>query len=110
MADKIRFYTDEQVAKAVVRGLRQRGVDVLTATEAGLLGASDDVHLERAGREGRVLFTHDTDFLALAVSTPDHSGIVYVHQQTSIGSIIAGLLLIFHVMEPSDMVGHVEYL
>ncbi len=27
---EIRFYTDEHVPKAVVRGLRQRGVDVVT--------------------------------------------------------------------------------
>ncbi len=30
MGQKIRFYTDEHVAKAVVKGLRQREVDVLT--------------------------------------------------------------------------------
>lgn len=30
MGRKVSFYTDEHVAKAVARGLRQRGVDVLT--------------------------------------------------------------------------------
>lgn len=40
MAPKTKFYTDEHVAKAVVKGLRQRGVDVLTVLEAGMLGAS----------------------------------------------------------------------
>lgn len=110
MADKIRFYTDEHIAKAVIRGLRQRGINILTTTEAGLLGATDEIHLERARLDGRVIFTQDTDFLALATSVPDHQGIVYAHQQTPIGAIIAGLLLIYHVMEPSDMVGHVEYL
>lgn len=34
MGQRIRFYTDEQVARAVARGLRQRGVDVLTIPEA----------------------------------------------------------------------------
>ena len=61
----IRFYTDEHVARAVVRGLRQRGVDVLTVPEADLLGASDDEHLRRARAEGRVVFTQDEDFLRL---------------------------------------------
>ena len=32
---KIKFYTDEHVSKAVVMGLRRRGVDVLTVPEAG---------------------------------------------------------------------------
>ena len=36
MGQRIRFYTDEHVAKAVVPGLRQRGVDVLTVPEAGM--------------------------------------------------------------------------
>ncbi len=30
---RIRFYTDEQVARAVVTGLRRRGVDVLVVGE-----------------------------------------------------------------------------
>ncbi len=29
MGQKIKFYTDEHVPKAVVKGLRQRGVDVV---------------------------------------------------------------------------------
>ncbi len=41
----IKFYTDEHVAKVVANGRRQRGVDVLTVAEAGLLGASDEEHI-----------------------------------------------------------------
>jgi hypothetical protein len=37
----IRFYTDEHVPRAVVRGLRARGVDVSTVAEADMLGAAD---------------------------------------------------------------------
>ena len=37
MGQRVRFYTDEHVPRAAIRGLRQRGVDVLTAAEAGLL-------------------------------------------------------------------------
>jgi predicted nuclease of predicted toxin-antitoxin system len=63
MGQPIKFYTDGHVAKVVVRGPRQRGADVLTVSEAGLLGASDEAHLARAQAEGRVLFTQDDDFL-----------------------------------------------
>ena len=45
---RIRFFTDEQVSKAVVMGIRRRGVDVLTVPEAGTLGASDAEQLRRA--------------------------------------------------------------
>ena len=48
MGTRISFYADEHVARAVIRGLRQRGVDVLSVPEAGLLGATDEEHLERA--------------------------------------------------------------
>jgi hypothetical protein len=33
------------VANAVIRGLRQRGIDVLSVPDADMLGASDEAHL-----------------------------------------------------------------
>ncbi len=107
---RIRFYTDEHVARAVVRGLRQRAVDVLTVPEAGLLGASDEEHLRRARTEGRVVFTQDEDFLRLHAAGAWHAGIAYAPQGLSIGEIIRGLMLIYQVLETDDMTGHVEYL
>jgi predicted nuclease of predicted toxin-antitoxin system len=59
MGQKIKFYTDEHVSKAVVKGQRQRGVDVRTVVDAGMLTASDQEHLTPAWREGRVIFTQD---------------------------------------------------
>ena len=37
MSFKIRFYLDEHVPKVVAKGLRRRGVDVLTVVEADFL-------------------------------------------------------------------------
>ena len=34
MRERIKLYTDEHVPKAVVRGLRQRGVDVLPSARS----------------------------------------------------------------------------
>lgn len=110
MSEKTRFYTDEHVGKAVIKGLRQRGVDVLTVPEAGLLGASDEEHLNLAREERRVIFTQDDDFLALAAAGLHHAGIVYAPQGTSIGQIIRGLMLIHQVLEPEEMEDHVEFL
>jgi predicted nuclease of predicted toxin-antitoxin system len=106
---KIKFYMDEHVSRAVVRGLRRRNIDVLTAPEAGTLGASDEEHLERGRREGRVIFTQDSDFLRLAAAS-DHAGIVYTTQESTAGEIIHGLTLIFLVLEMEEMKGRVEYL
>ena len=110
MAGRIRFYTDEHVSRAVIKGLRQRGADVLSVPEAGLLGASDADHLALATRESRVLFTQDDDFLRLAAEGAEHAGIVFARQGTPIGQIIHGLMLIHQVMEPDEMHGSIEYL
>lgn len=110
MGEKIRFYADEHVAKAVVRGLRQRGVEILTVPEAGMLSASDEEHLELARQQRRVIFTQDTDFLRLHAAGTDHAGIVYASQDTPIGEIIHGLMLVYQVLCADDMAGQVEYL
>lgn len=110
MSQSIKFYTDEHVARAVVRGLRHRGVDVLTVPEVSLLGASDEEHLAEARVEERVIFTQDDDFLRLHAAGVEHAGIVYAPQHTSTSDIIYGLMLIYQVLEAEDMIGHVEYL
>ena len=107
---RIRFYTDEQVARAVVRGLRRRGVDVLTVPEAGTLGASDAEQLQQARDEERVIFTQDDDFLRLAAEGTNHPGIVYASQELGVGEIIRGLMVIHGVLEADEMAGRVEYL
>ena len=64
---------DEQVPTAVTRGLRARGVDVVTARESSLLAASDEEHLDRAAAEGRVIFTQQLIscvFMPRGVATP----------------------------------------
>jgi len=64
---------DEHVSKAVIRGLRQRGVDVLTTPEAEKLNAMDAEHLGFALSDKRVIFTQDDDFLKLAASNTSDS-------------------------------------
>lgn len=107
---RVRFYMDEHVSGAVVRGLRNRGVDVTTVGEAGLDGKEDRYQLEHATNEGRVVFSQDRDFLRLAASGVLHAGVVYAPQGTGIGTIVSGLLLIHNVLSAEEMVGHVEYL
>ena len=110
MVNVIKFYMDEHVHKAVSEGLRRRGVDVSTAQETGLLSASDEDHLKFATQQGRVIFTQDADFLRLHAAGLSHQGIVYVPQQTPIGSIVQCLMLIFDLLSPEDIVNHVKFL
>jgi len=98
------------VAGAVANGLRQRGVDILTTQEAGMLGATDDEHLTFATHSDRVIFTQDRDFLRLHSQVIQHKGIVYASKQTSVGEIIRGLMLIYQVLDAGEMENKLEFL
>lgn len=110
MADRIRFHLDEHVDPAIATALRRAGIDVTTTNEAGLRTQDDEAHLRFARAGGRVIVTRDQDFLGLANTASDHSGIVFYTANQSIREIIEGLILIYEVMLPGEMAGHVEYL
>ena len=61
----IRFHLDEHISAGIAAGLRRRNIDVTTAADAGLIGATDVAHLEFAASWGRVVVTQDDDFLRL---------------------------------------------
>jgi len=77
VSDRIRFHLDENVDPDVGLALRRRGIDVTMTREMGLLGLSDEAQLAFARNEGRVIVTHDADFLRLASQSSDHWGIAY---------------------------------
>ena len=107
----ISFHLDENVDPAVAHGLRRRGIDVTFASEVGLLGATDEEHLAFAHAAGRVLVTHDDDYLALHRQGASHAGIAYCHPAAlRIGGVLRGLLLIWGVMTAEEMRDHVEFL
>lgn len=107
---KIRYYLDEHLPKAVAQGLRRRGVDIKTCAEAQMLGASDIEQLAFAKAEGRVIATYDNDFLVLHTQGVTHSGIAFFTQPKSIGELIRELLLLYEVLDDSDMLNHIEFL
>ncbi|MBP7962133.1 MAG: DUF5615 family PIN-like protein [Caldilineaceae bacterium] len=111
MAAKVRFYLDENVPVEVARQLRSRDIDVVTARDLGLLGASDRVHLENATALRRVLCTFDADYLRLVSEGMAHAGIVFGQQSLHyVGDWVNWLTLIHAVYAPREMVGRVEYM
>jgi Domain of unknown function (DUF5615) len=107
----LRFHLDEHVDHAIARGLRSRGIDATTTADAGLLGADDVAHVEFALREGRVIFTNDADFLALASQSVHHGGIAYCARGArSIGHVVRYLCLMNDCLEPHEMADLVEFL
>ena len=110
MPRTIKFHLDEHCDPDIASGLRRRGIDVTTTTEANLAGASDDEQVVYALAAGRVIFTNDTDYLRIGASGRSHAGVAYCqHGTRSIGEIIEGLALIWEVYDPEEVAGRVEY-
>jgi hypothetical protein len=111
MPQTIRFHLDETCRKALADGLRLQGIDVTTTPEASLLGAADAVQLAHAHHQGRVLFTHDADFIALHQSGALHSGVGYCHQyRHPLGEIIRRLAHHWSTREADELAGQLIYL
>ena len=106
---------DVHVPDAVTRGLRRRGVMVLTAQEDGMRRSADPLLLDRALALGYVLFTQDADFLVEAArrqaAGQQFAGVVYARQQhVSVGRCVIDLEFIAKAFDPPDMMNRVEYL
>lgn len=113
MAEPLRFYLDQHIHGAIPSGLRQHGIDVLTAREAGRCGLPDADQLAFATSEERVIVTHDTDYLALAASGVAHAGIGWcdaTKYRNLVGPLLQMLRLLHGVLDRDDMRNRVEYL
>ncbi len=91
----IRFHLDENVHGAVAEALRRRGIDVTTPSDAGLVGATDERHLAFARQQGRIVVTHDADFLRLHAQGTEHAGIAFCHaRERSLRELVSALSLL----------------
>ena len=113
----VRLYVDEDAAEqAVVRGLRNRGVDVVTTADACRLGDTDATQLAHATALGRTLYTFNVgDFARLHHRYREqglrHCGIVVLpDQRCSIGEKGRRLARFVHSKTAEEMVNRMEYL
>ena len=75
----ISILTDENISPKVVTYLRELGCDVLDVKEQQWYGTTDDVLLDIAYQQQRVILTHDSDFGTLAVNEGKaYFGILYL--------------------------------
>jgi hypothetical protein len=111
MPQVLKFHLDEHVSPAIASGLRRRGIDVTATVEVGLQGADHSDHIAFALPVGRVIVTHDDDYLILHSQGVRHAGIAYCHQHArTIGEIIRTLVLLWQVLDPHEIENRVEYL
>ncbi len=111
MADAISFFLDENTHGGLAPGLRARGIDALSVQEAGRGGLTDPEQLAFATAEGRVIVTHDQDYLALHATGVPHTGIAWCHPDTySVGQLIDALVLVHGAMTPDELLNNLQYL
>ncbi len=111
----VRLYMDVHIPMAITRQLRLRSVDVLTATEERTNELDDDVLLELAAKQGRVVFTHDIRFKSLAEdwqrSGKPFGGLIYGPAEgVSIGQYFRDLELIAKACDPAELADAVIHL
>lgn len=113
----MRLYVDEDAMdKDLVRALRARGVDVLTAQEASMIERRDEEHLEYATAQGRVLYSFNVvDFYrlhaAFVAQGRSHAGIILSRQQRySVGEQMRRLLKLIAAKSTEEMKSQVEFL
>jgi hypothetical protein len=98
---------DHNVIRSITTGCRARGLDVLTALEDSFGERPDEDVLARATELGRIVFTHDTDFIQITgawlMTGRAFSGVAYGHQHfVSIAKAIQDLELICRVLSAAD--------
>src|SRR5712691_10284878 len=106
---------DVHVPQAITDQLRRRSTDVLSAIEDGWSERDDEDLLEHAHELGRVVFTQDIRFKALAEDWQRRGrpfgGLVFGHQLGgTIGQFVKDLELIAKASEPDDWVNAIEHL
>lgn len=100
----------------LVRALRARGVDVITARDAGMIECDDEAHLEYATAIGRVLYSFNVgDFYrihtTLLTEGRAHTGIILAPQQRySVGELLRRLLKLIGATSAEKMADQVEFL
>lgn len=113
----VRLYLDEDsMRRSLVRGLRARGIDVITALDAGMIERADKEHLDFATAQGRVLCSFNVgDFYDLhgqyLAEDRSHAGMILMQQQRlSVGEQMRRLLRLVALRSAEDMENAVEFL
>ncbi len=113
----VRLLFDEDFNGRIIRGVRRRPItfETITAAEAELGNRGDDIVLEWAANNGRLLISHDRRTLRPAaerrlVAGLSMSGLILVRQDYPIGQAIDEIVLIGEVSTAEEWLGLITYL
>jgi hypothetical protein len=111
----VQLYFDVHVDKAIHDQLRLRGVDVLRAQDDAAAELTDEDLLQRAMDLGRLIFTQDICFKALAEDRQRQgktfAGLLFGNQSgVTVGTYVRDLELIAKATESPEWVNVVQHL
>lgn len=97
----IRFLTDEDFNRRILRGLRRRipSLDIVRVQDVGLITKPDMEVLEWAANENRIVLTHDVTTMSKhtfdrVTENLPMPGVIEISQDVPIGEAIEELVLI----------------
>ena len=97
----LRFVADENFNNDILRGMlrREPGIDIVRVQDTNLSGAEDQIILEWAAQEDRILLTHDVSTITKYAYERIEGGlkmpgVFEVSQNATLGQLIDDLLLL----------------
>ena len=113
----LRFAADENFKSAILRGILRRNprLDIVRVQDVGLSDEEDDVILEWAARENRILLTHDvttvSDFAYQRVRAgKPMPGVFEIGRHVTVAQAIEDILLVAELSSDGEWEGQVQYL
>jgi Domain of unknown function (DUF5615) len=111
----VQLYLDVHVDKAIHDQLRLRGVDVLRAQDDDAAGMADKDLLQHVTELGRLIFTQDVRFKALAEDWQRQgktfSGLLFGNQLgVTVGTYVKDLELIAKATDTAEWVDIIQHL
>ena len=111
---KVRYQADADLNEDIVTGVRRRApaIDFQTAREARLEGLDDSEVLAGAGREGRILVTHDRrtmpEQFGRFITSGESPGVFVVSQRADLSLVIDELILVWEASEAEEYVNSIR--
>src|SRR5438445_4967583 len=113
----IKLLADEDFSHRAIRGVRLKmlDIDLLTVQQAGMRSALDKDILQFAAETGRVVLTHDEHTMIPAASRRlldnlPMPGLLLAPQQTTVGRLVAAVILIAECSRDGEWENRIEYL
>jgi hypothetical protein len=104
---------DVHVPIAVAESLRRRGIDVMTAQDAGFALLNDEALLQQAADQARVLVTQDADFLEIVSrwnrEGRECCGVVFARQGIAVGVFLESLELCLYGLSEEELRNQVVF-